>query len=156
MPAVIAKSQTHFNFVPLIHTPIGNLSHNQEDMLSCFSILYRDLYQSKVTYHLNQLRDLLSPLEIPSISGRDRECLNAPLTLKELTIAVLESPNGKAPGTDGLPSEIYKAYEDIILAELLKVFNLVFDSSKIQVSMNYASIIVLLNPDKGHSLPVSY
>lgn len=47
--------------------------------------------------------------------------LEAPLTLDELREAVSNLPNNKAPGTDGLPGEVYKKL-DILLPDLLDVF----------------------------------
>lgn len=67
----------------------------------------------------------------------------------------METPNGKASGTDNLPSKIYKIYRDILLPELLKVLNQGFDSFKLPESMNDASIIVIPKPDKDPTLPES-
>lgn len=124
----------------------GMVSHNQEDILYSFCTFYRDLYQIKVTYQFNQLRDFLDR-KIPSISNNDCKCLNTPITLAE-------SPNGKALSIDGLLPEIYKIYGDILLLKLLKVFNLT--AFKFPDSMNNDSIIVLCNPGKDYLLLETY
>lgn len=121
-----------------------------------FFSFYSDLYQSKVEYSMALLRDFLDPLKLPSLSSVVREELNAPLTLEELRRAVLEAPNNKAPGLDGLPSEVYKYYGDILLPELLKVLNHAWETFKLPDSMNEACIIVLLKPDKDPLAPESY
>lgn len=49
--------------------------------------------------------------------------LNAPLKLEELSLAVSQMANNKAPGIDGLLSETYKQYGEILLPGLLEVLN---------------------------------
>lgn len=82
--------------------------------------------------------------------------LNVPLTMEELERAVAESPNNKAPGLDGLPSEVYKQYGDVLIPEYLKVLNQACKSFKFPDSMNDTCIIVLPKPDKDLLTPESY
>lgn len=75
---------------------------------------------------------------------RKAKYLDAPLTSDELIRAASDSPNGKAPGLDGLPLEVYKSYGDILLPELLKVLNHAHASFRLLETMNDACIIVLI------------
>lgn len=49
---------------------------------------------------------------------------------------------GKAPGTDGLPSEIYKMNGDVLLLELLMVLNQAYATLSLPSSIKYANIVV--------------
>ncbi len=46
---------------------------------------------------------------LPSLSASQRDMLEAPFTLEELSEAVKQAANGLSPGLDGLPYEFYKA-----------------------------------------------
>lgn len=94
MWAVIANCQTDTNFVSSILMPAGIVSHNQDDILHSFCAFCRDLYQCKVNYQLNQLRDLLAPLKIRSLSSNDRKCLKLVISLTQL-ISLTQTDFGK-------------------------------------------------------------
>lgn len=54
-----------------------------------------------------------------SLSDMDRELLNRNISLEELEIALKGMLNGKAPGSDGLPPELYKRFWGILGPHLL-------------------------------------
>lgn len=62
-------------------------------------------------------------MAIPSLSEEHRDTLEVPITIEELCNAVSASANYKALGPDGLATEIYKQYGEILLPELLSVLN---------------------------------
>lgn len=82
--------------------------------------------------------------------------LNNPLTEEGLLLALKQAPNGKSPGTDGLPSEVYGRYATQTLPTLLKVYNGALESGKLPQSMNKAKVFVLLKPGKDALLVDSY
>lgn len=86
-------------------------------------------------------------LRIPQLSKEDREGLEAPITLEELQNATAVMANQKSPGLDGLPTEIYKRYESILLPKLLEVLNWAASEGRLPSSMTEATIIVL--PKEG-------
>lgn len=63
---------------------------------------------------------------------------NAPITIEDLQKATGLSPNSKAPGDDGLPTELYKQYGESILPHLLRVLNLARASQSLSESMTIA------------------
>ncbi|XP_068122387.1 uncharacterized protein [Hyperolius riggenbachi] len=69
---------------------------------------YTDLYSSKATYGLQDLEQYLGSFPLLQLDDTDRAMLDAPITLDEFEIAVASFPNGQAPGSKGLPIEIYK------------------------------------------------
>ena len=48
--------------------------------------------------------------------------LSAPITLEELEEAAKGAPNGRTPGPDGIPAELYKTYWRVLGPILLEVF----------------------------------
>src|SRR5438128_2509489 len=63
------------------------------------------------------------PWYCPTLSPLKANSLIHLITQEELATAISHSPNGKAPGPDGIPSEFYKHYMDIIIPPMLKLFN---------------------------------
>lgn len=71
---------------------------------------------------MGDLMRYLQGINFPQLTYEHRRDFDAPLTVEELQVALAEIPNCKAPGSDGLPMEIYKQYADILLPKLLAVF----------------------------------
>jgi hypothetical protein len=57
-------------------------------------------------------------------------CLNFPFTLNEVTSFINKLKNNKAPGIDGICNELLKYSVDIIGPEIVKIFNLIFETGK--------------------------
>ena len=65
------------------------------------------------------LEEFLS--QLPTISEDSKTNLVKEFTLEELESIVKSCPNGKSPGLDGLPYELYKSLWDVIGKEFLEV-----------------------------------
>lgn len=76
---------------------------------------------SKLNCSASQISQYLY-VDLPPLSEADREYLNGPLQLEELQEAIASMANNKSPGSDGLSVELYKRYRDILLPQLLQVF----------------------------------
>ena len=59
--------------------------------------------------------------QLPTLSEEAKTDLVKELTLEELENIVKNCPNGKSPGIDGLPYELYKSMWDVIGKEFLQV-----------------------------------
>lgn len=95
-------------------------------------------------------------IEIPSLTGEDKEGLVALITLEEIQRAVAEMANQKSPGPDSLPVETYKYYGEVMLPELLKVLNWAEAEGKLPISMTEATVIVLHKEGKDPLETTSY
>src|SRR5438128_6758116 len=63
------------------------------------------------------------PWHCPKMSPAQTQSLIQPITLEEVMNAISHSPNGKAPGPDGIPSEFYKHFADTLAIPLTRMFN---------------------------------
>ena len=52
----------------------------------------------------------------------EREKSSSLFTLSEFKVALFKLPNGKSPGSDGLTTEFYKTFWDVLANDLLEVF----------------------------------
>lgn len=105
--------------IPWILTPQGHVS----DIVEAFLSFYRDLYVTRVQYSEGQLCDYLAHVTPPFLSTQMREELDAPLSVEELTLAILQLPTCKTPGLDGFPAEWYAHFRHLSCPFLLHTFN---------------------------------
>ena len=91
------------------------------NIMACQKEYYENLYTEKQTLNENDQQAFLNDDTIPCISEEDKQNLNNPITKQELANAIKELPNGKSPGTDGIPIEFYKTF-------WIKISTLVYNS----------------------------
>lgn len=68
--------------------------------------------------------------------------------LIELTEALKNMAKGKSPGPDGIPTEVYSKYQDLLLPVLLDKYNTILTEIALPDSFYDATIVVILKPDK--------
>ena len=86
--------------------------------------------------------------QLPSLSEDQQQLLEPGISLGELTAALKDSKDGKAPGLDGLPAEFYKAFWDILGPTLLEVFQESVEQGELPLSCRRAVLCLL--PKKGN------
>lgn len=93
------------------------------------------------------------------LSQRQKDLLDGPITLEELTRAVNSSASGKAPGLDGIPVEFYKSFWKDMGPHLLQVFKAELEEDSISLSQRNGVISLLYKKgdrrDMGNWRPVS-
>ena len=77
----------------------------------------------------------------------EREKSSSLFTLSEFKVALFKLPNGKSPGSDGLTTEFYKTFWDVLANDLLEVFTSSYKSGLLTKSQRTATIKCL--PKKG-------
>lgn len=90
--------------------------------------------------------DFLPHKESP-LSDLDRQLLNRELSLEELERALKDMKNGKSPGFDGLPPELYKKCWGLLGKHLLASFNYFFEKGLLTPDQRRG--IISLIPKKG-------
>ena len=61
-------------------------------------------------------------LNFPTLSDDQKTSLEAPISKKEVFSAIKGLQSGKAPGPDGLSSEFYKEFHNLLTDPLLNIF----------------------------------
>ena len=74
-------------------------------------------------------------------SFRCHRSLDLPPTIEEVAAAVSEMRNGKAPGSDGITSEIYKHGGDALLHCLHALFKVVWQDEEVPQEFKDAAIV---------------
>lgn len=89
-----------------------------------------------------------SELDLPTISQNQKSKLNAPISASELCEAIQILRSGKAPGSDGLGSEFYKEFQNILLEPMMNMFNHSFECGTLPPSLREANISLILKKGK--------
>lgn len=70
--------------------------------------------------------------------------MESPLSVAELYEALSHVPNGKAPGPDGFPAELYKQFWPFLGQTFYTVVTQIKESSIVRPTVNHANINLLL------------
>ena len=97
-----------------------------------------------------------SSLDRPSLSEEQKHLLNAPISKQEVLNAINGLQSGKAPGPDGLSSEFYKEFQDLLADPLLNMLNYSFERGVLPVSLREAYISLILKKGKHPEDCASY
>ena len=91
-----------------------------------------------------------SNLDIPRLNDQQKVCCEGLLTLNDCTTALFSMPLNKSPGTDGLPSEFYRTFWNLIGDLVVNSFNYSFHTGSITSEQGRACISLLPKPSKDH------
>ena len=153
-------------------TDISDKLRNAKDSKAFFKAI--DLYRNRkgsntttnITVPINTFRDFFSTVyrqeieehavnRTKSESSFTVEELDKVITIEELELAIKKLGKNKAPGSDGIPNEIWKGIPDNVKLELLKCFNDLFDNNVFP--NNWSEIIISpLYKKSDPNLPSNY
>lgn len=123
---------------------------------AAFRAYYAELYSSQVKVTAQETQAFLQNIPFSQISESKLVNLEATLTADEITSAIASLAPTKAPGLDGLPLDFYAAYPEVLVPELLRLYNYIFESESLPQSLCQAVIIVLPKLGKDPQYPDSY
>ncbi len=86
-------------------------------------------------------------LNLPKLDALQSESLDVPITQEEVKAAITSMKPGKSPGADGLPSEFYKNYVDILAPILTEVYTEAFEAEVLPST--FMEALITLIPKKG-------
>lgn len=87
-----------------------NLITNPKEILIEQKKFFQALFTTRETEGENLVLPPVNSNPEKKLSRKENEMLEAPVTIGEVAKVIKNMPNGKTPGTDGLPVEIYKAF----------------------------------------------
>lgn len=99
---------------------LGVLSSDKSHIEEAFVQHYKKLFSCSAP-PLSGFKDDFLPL-LPKVDGNDKDFLEEPISLSEVTKAIDDLKPGKSPGPDGLIAGFYKTFKHEISSVLLEVF----------------------------------
>ncbi len=97
-----------------------------------------------------------SSISLPAITEEQRIILNAPITQEEVLNAIKMLQNGKASGPDGLNSEFYKEFNDVLLDPMFEMFKDSLSGKGLPQTLQDTNISVILKKGKPPESCSSY
>ncbi len=107
------KQQNAANIIPAIKKGNTMVSLTKE-INEVFQEFYKKLYTSSGNLDEAKLKQFFCNINLPKLDALQSESLDVPITQEEVKAAITSMKPGKSPGADGLPSEFYKKYVDIL------------------------------------------
>ena len=123
----------------------GNIESDPKEILKMQKEFYDELYTATVEPDLSYISDI----DAPKIPETLRDALEKDITLQELSKAVNELPNNKAPSTDGIPIDFYKVFWGKLQGLFLEVVNEIVEDKKLHTSARQGIISLLVKPAKN-------
>ena len=134
------KQQNSMNHIAGIRKSDGTISTSSQQINDSFRSFYNTLYSSQGDLDKQKFDVFFANLNLPQLSDNDRDFLEAPLRIEEISQAIKSTPLNKSPGLDGHPTVFYRTFEDIVSPLLLEVYNEAFKMGSLPQSMHSAVI----------------
>ena len=146
----LEKQRANNNTIFSIRDEANNLLTDPHEILENLKTHFENLYSDKNTPECNDdINEMFCDQGAAKLlDDSDIENLNKELTIEELSNALRLSKNGSAPGSDGLPGEIYKFFWKDLREPLISCFNYSF-SQGILTDSQYTGTICLHHKGKG-------
>lgn len=116
------------------------------DINNRFKQFYEALYSSKTNQDQVPIDTFLDKCNLSTLTQDDRDFLGADITLEEINKTIKSLKTGKTPGPDGIPSEVYKNFNELT-PFMLQMFTQAFENGILPPSLYEAVITVI--PKKG-------
>lgn len=150
------KQQDSMNHIAGTRQPDGHISTASKQINESFRSFYETLYSSQGDLDKQKFDRFFSDLNLPQLTESDRDFLEAPIKLEEISQAIRSMPSNKSPGLDGLPADFYRAFVDIISPILLEVYSDAFTAGTLPQSMHTAVISFIHKKGKDDLDPSGY
>ena len=118
--ASFTKKRQVQNVISALKRPDNSVATSTKDILAVATGFYTDLYSEAATDPL--ARDRLLSMLTARVDPLKSNTLDGTITAKEVESAICQSPSSRAPGPDGLPSELWKKFKSLA-PDLAELFN---------------------------------
>lgn len=117
---------------------------------------YTDLYASRDPSRQDIEGFFNEQQGLPRISDDHKDGLDAEITAEEVLNVIKKLKTKKTPGEDGFPSEYYKAFSEVLVDPMVKLFNHILESGEIPPSWREAIIVPIGKKEGDHTNPSAY
>ena len=114
------------------------------------------LYESESCRNEKQLDTFFEGISFPTLGDDARKQLDEQITASEIEEAIKTMQAGKSPGPDGFPVEFYRTFSKNLTPVLKEMYDESLRSSSLPLTLNEATISLLLKPNKDPLEPSSY
>jgi Reverse transcriptase (RNA-dependent DNA polymerase) len=145
----VASVQKRQNYIQVLQQYGQNHSNHRQKARILFNY-FRDLIgtdeQAQITYNLRNVYGTISPITN----------LTTVITAQEINQVIDDWPSHKAPGPDGFTGEFYKAFRQVIVPDMLAIYNSVLAQPDQTLQPLNGSYIVMIPKKKNATDPRDY
>ena len=106
-----------------------------KQVLSQIKVFYQQLYSTDLKY--------LNKLNLPQLSESERDMLDEPITMSEISWALKNMANDKAPGTDGLSVNFYKTFWSRLKGVFFDLVTEIVEDGQFHLTARYGILSLL-------------
>lgn len=145
----LEKTRQSADMIRYIKGDNGEIYKGSDKVIKEVHSFYRDLFTQRGVNEEDE-RFLLNKIKI-KVSEEDKKMCDGIITEKEIESAIMQLSNGKSPGTDGLTSEFYKVFKDVLCPVLFRIYEYFFNKEQLTNSMKRGMIKIIYKKkgDKG-------
>lgn len=144
------------NYITQLRTDEDQILTSPDDVANTLLQYYTRLYETRHPPEPQTLHDYLQGIAMVWIDNADREFIAAPIDAEEVKLAINALACGKAPGSDGLTADFYKAYQNLLAPQLIVAYAEALESGSLPPTMREAIVTLLLKPGKDPQRCQSY
>ncbi len=131
---------------PMLHLrrPDGTITHNPNEMRKLAVEFYSGLFNAEQCDD-ESVADICQ--DLPKLQPKQRETLDSDISLQELTDAVKQLSSGRSPGIDGITTDFYHYFWNVLGQDFYEVVKECFENGFLPSSCRRAVLSLL--PKKG-------
>jgi hypothetical protein len=108
---------------------------------------HKSLYSTKFE-NLDEMDNCLDMYQKPKLKQDQINCLNSPITPKEIKAVINSLPTKKCPGPDGFIGEFYLTFKENLMPILFKLFHKIETEGTVPNLFYEATIRIILKSHK--------
>lgn len=144
---MIQRKSMQDKLITSIKTATGVVLDDQLCVIKEIREQYDKLFQSKGIDEA-VLAEFLAEKPHATVSEEQGERLNREIMVDEISSAIQTMAKGKSPGRDGLTSDFYKEYHDLLVPLLFRLFGEILRRGEMPASM-YLGLVVQIYKGEG-------
>lgn len=114
----------------------------------------RNFYHLQYSDNLRLSNDITYLEQIPKLSDEDNLYMSEEYVIEEIITSVKSLSRNTAPGLDGLTSEFYQHFRDLLMPDLLRVFVLTCNTPE-NFPLSWTTQVIKLIPKPGDSTDIN-
>lgn len=130
------------NWVAALKDKVGKVFTSQEDLKKICTDFYKELYQ-KTEISKDLQGEYLRKNNKMIWKEEHKKLLDEPISACEIIETIKRQKSGKAPGPDGIPSEVYNSIQDVILLLYKEVLRKIQEEGEIPESWKEATVSLI-------------
>ncbi|KAJ1187647.1 hypothetical protein NDU88_004421 [Pleurodeles waltl] len=156
MLAQLLKEQESLDPVLSLRDQCGIFVYSQTTINEVFRAHLSTTYRGGGARPVDYGRDFLDGIDLPRLRDEDGTSMDSPIIREEMRAAFEQLKPANTRGGDGLLTEFYQKYEEVIVEKLLEVYHKALQWGQLPSTLCEAMVVLVLKPSKDPEIGSSY